>query len=82
MPISVSEIFILTFIFVALIACYQTSKQNKLLRKQNDDLSKNYNQNVKDYEVVAKQNELMKSSFKEIIGIMKNVGNNQEKDNE
>lgn len=80
MPISISEIFILAFIFIVLIACYQISRQNKLLRKQNDDLTKNYNQNVKDYEIVAKQNKLMKSSFKEIIGIMKNVGNDQEKD--
>lgn len=80
MPISISEIFILVFIFIVLIACYQISKQNKLLRKQNDDLTKNFNQNVKDYEIVAKQNKLMKSSFKEIIGIMKNVDNNQEKD--
>ncbi|GEO58489.1 hypothetical protein LBO01_16180 [Companilactobacillus paralimentarius] len=80
MPISISEFFILAFIFIVLIACYQISRQNKLLRKQNDDLTKNYNQNVKDYEIVAKQNKLMKSSFKEIIGIMKNVGNDQEKD--
>lgn len=82
MSTSISEIFILSFVFVALIACYQTSKQNKLLRKQNDDLSKKYNQNVKDYEVVSKQNELMKSNFKEIIGIMKNIDNNREKANE
>lgn len=82
MSTSISEIFILAFVFVALIACYQTSKQNKLLKKQNDDLSKNYNQNVKDYEAVSKQNELMKSNFKEIIGIMKNIDNNREKANE